>query len=234
MKQTKNQIKIFEGTIQRNPKYKARFEKYLELNRKQLAEYQTCLNSIDAASEINTVETEVIPIKSEVPNNPKIAKMITNLYEKIYDEGQTVWQRLAKEEQATASIASENPYIGSSVCRQCHSAQYLFWKRTKHARAMPTLVNLKQQFNLECIGCHTTGYQKAPDFFTSLRKNKKKYMDVCCETCHGPASGHPLEGKPNKHVPKSNCMVCHTANEDPQFDYELGLPKVACPKNKVR
>ncbi|MGE0616392.1 MAG: multiheme c-type cytochrome, partial [Bacteriovoracia bacterium] len=40
-------------------------------------------------------------------------------------------------------------------CADCHTHQFDFWRKTKHADALTPLVNQKQIRNLECLGCHT-------------------------------------------------------------------------------
>ena len=56
-----------------------------------------------------------------------------------------------------------------------------------HAKAYPTLVRQNKQYNLECVGCHVTGYE-APGGSTVA--HVEKLENVQCEVCHGPGSRH--------------------------------------------
>ena len=81
----------------------------------------------------------------------------------------------------------ESSYIGVERCGHCHVAEKKFWETTAHARAYVTLSRDDKQFNLDCVGCHVTGYGKAGGstvtFVQGLESNQ-------CENCHGPGSRH--------------------------------------------
>lgn len=49
-------------------------------------------------------------------------------------------------------------------CRACHAKQYEFWADTKHASAYLVLFAKDQNFNPECIACHSLGFQQAGGF----------------------------------------------------------------------
>ncbi|HMG24414.1 MAG TPA: multiheme c-type cytochrome, partial [Kofleriaceae bacterium] len=95
--------------------------------------------------------------------------------------------------KAAASVAVAPPpkgkasYTGTESCTDCHSDQAAFWARTVHAKAWKTLVDRGQQFDLDCIGCHVTGWDRPGG--SNLGHNDQ-LRDVQCETCHGPGSIH--------------------------------------------
>jgi mono/diheme cytochrome c family protein len=49
-----------------------------------------------------------------------------------------------------------------------------------------------KQYNLECVGCHVTGYE-APGGSTVA--HVEKLENVQCEVCHGPGSRHLADPK---------------------------------------
>jgi len=83
-------------------------------------------------------------------------------------------------------------YVGTESCKGCHSDVYKKWLKTPHSHAYQTLVDAKypslNQFDPECIVCHTVGF----GYKTGFRDEKTtpKLLNVGCESCHGPASEH--------------------------------------------
>jgi hypothetical protein len=104
----------------------------------------------------------------------------------------------------------ESGYVGVEQCTTCHQEERKFWNGTAHAKAYPTLSRQDKQYNLECVGCHVTGYE-APGGSTVAHTDKLE--NVQCEVCHGPGSRHV--GKPEDkkllaiHPDKSLCTKCH-------------------------
>jgi hypothetical protein len=78
-------------------------------------------------------------------------------------------------------------YIGVEKCTACHAEERKFWDGTPHARAYVTLDRQHKQFNLDCVSCHVTGYEK-PGGSTVTHVADLKHVQ--CETCHGPGSRH--------------------------------------------
>jgi hypothetical protein len=110
-------------------------------------------------------------------------------------------------------------YIGIDACSTCHPEPRQVWDRTSHARAYATLSSQFKEFNLECVSCHVTGYEKPAG---STVTHVDKLQDVQCEVCHGPGSKHalaPLDrtlivAKPDP----STCIGCHHPPHVEQFD----------------
>jgi hypothetical protein len=105
-------------------------------------------------------------------------------------------------------------------CQTCHSSFVAEWEKTNHAtiftRAMnatPGLNGPNDHYSVNCISCHTTGYDKNPTakndgfddltftyptVFTNGTYNQlvaqfpdaMKRGNIQCESCHGPASTH--------------------------------------------
>ena len=78
-------------------------------------------------------------------------------------------------------------FIGVEECTLCHAEARAVWDKTPHAKAYATLVEGFKEYNLECVGCHVTGYGKPGG---STVTHNDKLRDVQCEDCHGPGSLH--------------------------------------------
>jgi hypothetical protein len=81
----------------------------------------------------------------------------------------------------------QSGYVGVQACTPCHQAERAFWDKTAHHDAYATLTRQNKEFNLECVGCHVTGYE-APGGSTVAHVDG--LTNVQCETCHGPGSRH--------------------------------------------
>jgi len=84
-------------------------------------------------------------------------------------------------------------YVGSEKCAQCHAAEYKVWKEAKHSHAYEALEKYakrpkNQQFNGECLQCHTTGFDYAGGYVDE--KTTPTLKNNGCENCHGPGSAH--------------------------------------------
>ncbi len=159
-------------------------------------------------------------LRLDIPDHPEIGPKVDALLEKL--------KRLQKV-KATGSmtiplkknvgIKEGNQYVGADVCGKCHQERYGRWKASGHARAYQSLVAKQQQFDVECIGCHSLAYDKDGGF-TDL-KNIGFYANVQCESCHGPGLIHVnSKGDPKKIVKKKDpeiCLECHIPEKSPDF-----------------
>jgi hypothetical protein len=141
--------------------------------------------------------------------------------------------KLAAALPVTPAKKGEPTYVGDAPCDDCHSDAVEFWKKTVHAKGWQTLVERGQELDLDCIGCHVTGYQKPGG--SNLGHNDK-LRNVQCEVCHGPSSIHVAKGgeeKPPKVVrnpPKEMCArECHTKEHSDTFQYEAYLRDIVGP-----
>lgn len=109
-------------------------------------------------------------------------------------------------------------FTGYAVCESCHAAQTDHWLGTDHAGAFDELVAKNQDYNPECIPCHTTGFGYTGGFIMPGLTSEME--GVQCEMCHG-AGGEHLEDQslPYGVVSQDKCLTCHTEERSPQFDY---------------
>jgi Cytochrome c554 and c-prime len=110
-------------------------------------------------------------------------------------------------------------YVGVDACTTCHAPARAVWDRTGHAHAYATLSSQFKEFNLECVGCHVTGYERPGG---STVTHVDRLRDVQCEVCHGPGSKHvisPLDpGTIVARPQPGTCLACHHSPHVEGFD----------------
>jgi hypothetical protein len=115
--------------------------------------------------------------------------------------------------------AGQPGYVGIDRCGGCHTSEKHFWAKTAHAKAYATLSDESKEFNLDCVSCHVTGYDR-PGGSTVTHVDKLK--DVQCEVCHGPGSLH-AESPTTVSIPTPKpgaqmCLSCHHPPHVEGFD----------------
>ena len=124
----------------------------------------------------------------------------------------------------------KSPYAGAEKCRACHLQEYQKWQQTHHAQAYDDLESAGKNFDPNCIGCHSVGFNQAGGF---LNPELTPHLGgVQCESCHGPAQAHvDSAGKTatgNKDWSRKKiCGQCHIGNHSPSFRLETYWPKIA-------
>jgi 2',3'-cyclic-nucleotide 2'-phosphodiesterase (5'-nucleotidase family) len=128
-----------------------------------------------------------------------------------------------------AALPLKDQYLTTEKCASCHEKQHEFWKGTRHARAMASLVATGDHQRFDCVGCHSLGYGQA--FLDTT--NIGKYAEVQCESCHGTNPRHAADPKANKFavVQKDTCLACHNKSQTlVDFNFFRSRREVACPK----
>jgi hypothetical protein len=154
-------------------------------------------------------------VRDSLGKDPAIDAEMLGYY-KAVDEHNRV---LFADRRAPARGPDEAGYVGIDECTTCHAPARAIWEHTAHARAYKTLSSQFKEFNLECVGCHVTGYERPGG---STVTHVDRLRDVQCEVCHGPGSRHvisPLDpetiiAKPQPGV----CISCHHAPHVEAFD----------------
>jgi len=145
--------------------------------------------------------------------------------------------------------ASQGDFIGAEKCGTCHEAQYDKWKKTGHARATQTLVELDppRQFDPECLACHVTGWHAQACFPYETgylgEQLTPKLAGVGCENCHGPGGAHAAaeigadkarqeEQQAALRLTQADakrlvCVRCHDVTNSPDFDFDAYWPDIA-------
>lgn len=129
---------------------------------------------------------------------------------------------------------SQAAYVGVKVCGTCHADALKVWEGTEHSHAYATLETRHKNFNLDCVGCHVTGYDKPGGSNVTHVEGLK---NVQCENCHGPGSKHAAApttvAVPNAHPGEDVCVGCHHTPHVKSFDFGAMLPRVLGPGHGV-
>jgi hypothetical protein len=136
-----------------------------------------------------------------------------------------------KDKKAPPPPKGEPYYIGQETCRSCHAASFEVWGKTGHSHAYKTLADEAKEFNLDCVGCHVTGYDK-PGGSTVTDVLSPNLKDVQCESCHGPSSAHvndPTTAVPVAEPGENVCTACHHPPHTDVFDYKARKDKILGP-----
>ena len=126
------------------------------------------------------------------------------------------------KDETTADLPIKVPYVSSHTCGTCHPQITASWKNTGHARAYASLQKKCKDFCPDCLPCHVTGSQEHNKQGFHSPTTTPDLFNIQCEECHGPAEDHIKN--PNLpyglKIDASTCIICHTANNDPEFFFE--------------
>lgn len=159
------------------------------------------------------------PVRVATPDDPKVAAALGRMYRRIGE----VNLAEAKKTPPPAAEPGKPTYVGMAACEKCHASAVAFWKKTVHAQAWKTLVDVGKQYDYDCTGCHVTGWMK-PGGVNLATVEKRGLVNIQCEVCHGPGSKHVaeagLDDPPTliKRPPDSYCADnCHTREHSDTF-----------------
>src|SRR5450432_1456292 len=130
----------------------------------------------------------LVEVRDALVSSPIVHPLIDGYYQRVNDHNHEVF----KDKLPEPAAAGTSHYVGVEVCSTCHKTERAFWDKTQHAGAYATLSSAHKEFNLDCVSCHVTGYDK-PGGSTVV--HVEKLSDVQCEACHGPGSRHADQPK---------------------------------------
>lgn len=184
----------------------------------EIGERGQSLGRIVVGSDKSLPKWEVTEMDEKVGDDPQIRAMIENYNEQIV--------RLF-----TPRRRSEVQPLRAQLCSRCHEREYGLWQETGHAKSYESLVQVKREFDPECLRCHTTMFNVPGGF--SMRDQPAELRHVQCDACHGQMSkhvSHPREEKPVRRPEVTVCATCHTREHSPGFSetYLEYLQRVEC------
>ncbi len=189
----------------------------------------------------NFFQHSFIALNRNLPDDPEIAERVSHIKARINAHNQDSVTTNPQHNQEILSETDRKPagYTGFSRCGECHASQTEFWKTTGHAQAYQTLMQQRQNFNLDCLPCHVTHAGNSTQEGAAEKKENlvglhPTLRGVGCESCHGPGYAHaadPDHVRPQRKVEEKVCLACHAKDHSPGFDHKVKITKVSCPAN---
>lgn len=195
-----------------------------------------------------TIKDQRVPLDSRFEDSRDMKEFMRQYQQQLKADGLA---GLGIRQVPHPRAAELGKFVGSKECESCHEPSYEVWKKTGHADAWKTLVELEvpRNYDPECISCHVIGWHPTEYFpYESgfLSENETpELIDVGCENCHGPGEKHveaemgsdeELQKKLQKamvvtkeqaqHDKSRWCLNCHDLDNSPDFDFEEYWPKV--------
>jgi hypothetical protein len=165
-------------------------------------------------------------IRDKLGDDAAIKSQMSAYYKKVNDANKLEFA----DRKPKPPAKGEAFYVGIDSCTNCHEEPRKVWDQTKHAHAYATLSTQFKEFNLDCVSCHVTGYDRPGG---STVTHVEELKNVQCEDCHGPGSLHAA--KPEKvHVPVAKpgadvCLSCHHPPHVHTFDAQAKMAEILGP-----
>lgn len=226
-----DQIRELEHRINGWENDKSVNPKDLSDRKKELEELRRKKSSLEAAAAPPPTGSyfryKLVEVREKLGSDKAVSDVILSYYKRVNEHNKKAFEN-RKPEPAADGQAS---YMGVEACTSCHAEERAVWNKTAHAHAYATLEKQFVEYNLDCVGCHVTGYER-PGGSTVTFVDKLK--DVGCETCHGPGSLHANDPKKKglivtKPEPKSCVTECHHPPHVEGFDPVAKMRQVLGP-----
>jgi len=161
------------------------------------------------------LENNTVILGSQIPDDPTIMDLV--------EKNRIAINEIHKNEaplvdgEKLRAVWEGESFVMAPACKSCHEDAFQAWEGTVHARAFHILEEKHQDYNPECVGCHTTGFRRPTGFVNA--KSTADLENVQCESCHGPGSRHPhVIGAGYGKVAQDFCVTCHTPANSPDFN----------------
>jgi predicted MFS family arabinose efflux permease len=177
-----------------------------------------------------SVVGEYVALTADMPGDVEVRAQLAQLFARINTHNATEAKQDAAEPPREHGIA----LAGSEACAACHTQAYYWWRSTPHGRAYDTLVARGRELDLDCVGCHVTGFVDASANLSGVAQRK----GVGCESCHGPGGAHVDDPRPplrgiQRAVPEARCAACHDREHSAAFVYAERLARLDAPGHAV-
>jgi Cytochrome c554 and c-prime len=164
-------------------------------------------------------------IRQSLGSSAAVTEVMREYYKKVNDEN-----KVAFADKKPRPAGDEPAFVGVAACAKCHEDAKNVWDKTAHAHAYQTLSSQFKEFNLDCVSCHVTGYDRPGGSTVAF---VEKLRDVQCESCHGPGSKHsasPTKARmPVEHPSSDSCTSCHHPPHVHSFDGPAKLQEILGP-----
>lgn len=186
-----------------------------------------------------------------------------NPFRKFIDDHKTRMNEIQLQEQSRMGMeispgAPVKKYKTAVSCITCHRPQGEFWQGTPHSIAYASLMNVREQNNLQCIKCHslglgeTKGFTAAKNMVNFKDKPVIDYWNQIHASSSGVKSVRKLTALEIKAISKKwmvfdkmygvknnfanvQCLNCHTQHDEHPFNSDVpqtNEQKTAQIKNK--
>lgn len=191
---------------------------------------------LGADGKVKSAKHKLMYLDRRYEEDPEMVKVYNAYNQKVKDTVLTQTTELRTKAEAILVKRGMNlqemrqrlyksPFATAEKCKSCHEAAYDAWVKSRHAHAMATLEKAQQEFDPECVGCHSTGISVRNGYRN--QRETPELANVQCEACHGAGLDHT--SKPEHGFGKTGeqmCRSCHTDDRSPDFDYETALGQV--------
>jgi hypothetical protein len=156
-----------------------------------------------------------VEVRDRLGRDPAVAAQMSGYYKRVNEHNKVAFA----DRVAPPPEPGQARYVGVDACTDCHDDARKVWDKTPHSGAYPTLQKDFKEYNLDCVSCHVTGYDKPGG---STVTHNEKLRNVQCETCHGPGSLHAQDPSKKGLIvasPKTDlCLGCHHPPHVEAFD----------------
>lgn len=167
---------------------------------------QKALSAPSAPARGSFFQYRLVEVRDTLGSEQTVHALMDGYYQRVNEHNRDVF----KDKLPLPAPTGQSHYVGVEVCSTCHKSEREFWNLTQHSAAYATLSSAHKEFNLDCVSCHVTGYDR-PGGSTVV--HVEKLSNVQCEVCHGPGSRHvetPLDDKLIAMPEQSLCAAqCH-------------------------
>jgi len=182
------------------------------------------LVSLDPKGHMASAESDMFILSPEVGEKPEMLQLVKS-FEDAWNEKLRKTQMESDAQKQVQKEDNPDRFLGSELCARCHTQEAEQWKTTSHSVAWQTLVNVKKDATPECIVCHSVGFQKPGGFVSATAT--PHLTNVQCENCHGIGTEHDAFAAAPHRVTAETCKNCHKGDNDPEFDWDKKLPRIA-------
>jgi predicted CXXCH cytochrome family protein len=193
------------------------------------------LTSGSPAGERNQVRIQRHRLSAEKPSDPEVRRLLDQLFAAI-NAGNRKLAATTAARQEKRSLAGEKPaYMGARTCAACHTEAYFAWLKTPHARAYRTLIARHRELDVDCIGCHVTGFDRPGG---AALGHLDELLGVGCESCHGPGEAHSNNPRTrlrsvHRAVAEAECRACHDPAHSDAFDFAQKRQRLLVPGHGI-
>ncbi len=153
----------------------------------------------------NYFRYQIREVREGLGSEAEVLERIRSYYKQVNEHNRVAF----KDRKPVPAEKGKPTFAGGAKCESCHEEATAFWKTTRHAGAYKTLEDDFKEFNLDCVGCHVTGYEMPGGSTVTFVEGLK---DVQCEVCHSAGSIHVREEDAEFITltpPETLCSKCH-------------------------